>query len=67
MTRKSNMTSKEPKAKANKGNKGTKYAETKQANKPASKIALWLYGFYCFFIVGVTYMRNDYYKKAIIP
>ena len=52
-----------------KSKQATKELSMRKQNRQTklSKIALWLYGFYCFFIVGVTYMRNDYYKKAIIP
>ena len=50
--------------------KATKELSMRKQNRQTnqlSKIALWLYGFYRFFIVGVTLSGNDYYKKAIIP
>ena len=41
--------------------------KSNEAKKTKQSFLRLRYGFYRFFIVGVTYMRNDYYKKAIIP
>ena len=60
-----NMTRKSKQATRQRKQKELSMRKQNKANQ-LSKIALWLLMFLPFFMVGVTYMRNDYHKKGQI-